>query len=128
LVRSGFYIGAHSLDHPLFADLGQEDQISQYRDSLSFVQREFGLNHGLFSFPFTDDGVLSSFFRTLSAEGMPALDASFGTAGLKEELVAFHFQRVPMEVKKVPASRLLKGEYLYFLLKRLFGKHKKTRE
>jgi hypothetical protein len=59
---------------------------------------------------------------------MPALDASFGTAGLKEDPVDFNFQRVPMEIKKIPASRILKGEYTYYLLKSLLGRNKMTRE
>jgi peptidoglycan/xylan/chitin deacetylase (PgdA/CDA1 family) len=128
LARSGFYIGAHSNDHPLFTDLPQDEQISQYRDSLTMLQREFGLTYGLFSFPFTDDGVSPSFFNAISAEGMPPLDATFGTAGLKEDPVDFHYQRVPMEIKNIPASRLLKGEYTYYLLKGLFGRNKMIRE
>ena len=128
LARSGFYIGAHGKDHPLFTDLAQDEQISQYRDSLTQVQQEFLLTDGLFSFPFTDDGVSSSFFTKLSVEGMPPLDATFGTAGLKEDPVDFHFQRIPMEMKKIPASRILKGEYIYYLLKGLLGRNKISRE
>ncbi len=105
-----------------------DEQISQYRDSLTLVQQEFGLTYGLFSFPFTDDGVSASFFEALSAEGMPPLDATFGTAGLKEDPVDFHIQRVPMEIENIPASRLLKGEYAYYLIKGLFGRNKITRE
>jgi peptidoglycan/xylan/chitin deacetylase (PgdA/CDA1 family) len=127
LVQTGFYFGAHSKDHPLFKDLVQDDQVTQYRDSLTMIQQEFGLTYGLFSFPFTDDGVTSSFFNALSAEGMPPLDTTFGTAGLKEDPVDFHFQRIPMEIKKLPASRILKGEYLYYLLKGLLGKDKISR-
>jgi peptidoglycan/xylan/chitin deacetylase (PgdA/CDA1 family) len=128
LARSGFYIGAHSKDHPLFTDLAKDEQISQYRESLELVQQEFRLTYGLFSFPFTDEGVSASFFEALSADGMPPLDATFGTAGLKEDTVDFHIQRVPMEIGNIPASRLLKGEYAYFLLKGLFAKNKKNRE
>jgi len=128
LAHAGFYIGAHSKDHPLFTDLARDEQISQYQDSLALVQREFGLTYGLFSFPFTDNGVSASFFEALSAEGMPDLDATFRTAGLKEDTVDFNFQRVPMEIKKTPASRILKGEYTYYLLKSLLGRNKETRE
>lgn len=127
LARSGFYIGAHSKDHPLFKNLAQDEQIEQYKDSLGLVQQEFRINEGLFSFPFTDDGVSASFFTALSAEGMPPLDATFGTAGLKEDPVDFHFQRIPMEVKKIPASRILRGEYTYYLMKKLVGRNKMRR-
>jgi len=127
LAQTGFYIGAHSKDHPLFKELAQDEQLTQYQDSLTMVQQAFGLTYGLFSFPFTDDGVTAAFFDALSAEGMPPLDATFGTSGLKEDPVDFHFQRIPMEIKKLPASRILKGEYLYYLLKGLLGKNKISR-
>jgi len=127
LAGTGFYIGAHSKDHPLFAELGEEEQIFQYRDSLTLVQQEFGLPYGLFSFPFTDDGVSASFFAALSREGMPPLDATFGTAGLKMDPVDFHFQRVPMEMNRFPASLMVKGEYTYYLLKGLLGRSEITR-
>jgi peptidoglycan/xylan/chitin deacetylase (PgdA/CDA1 family) len=128
LARSGFYIGAHSKDHPLFSELAHKAQMAQYRDSLSFVQREFGLAHGLFSFPFTDDGVPSSFFQALSADGMPSVDATFGTAGLKLDPMGSHFQRIPMEKGRSPASRVLKGEYIYYLLKGMLGRNTISRE
>ena len=128
LAHSGFYIGAHSKDHPLFSDLEEDEQISQYRDSLKLVQKEFGISDGLFSFPFTDEGVSVSFFDALSADGFPQLDATFGTAGLKEDSVDFHFQRIPMEINKYAASRILKGEYTYYLIKGLLGRNKINRE
>jgi peptidoglycan/xylan/chitin deacetylase (PgdA/CDA1 family) len=128
LARSGFYIGAHGTDHPLFNELDGAHQLAQFRDSLSMVQQEFGLSYGLFSFPFTDHGVPSSFFAALSGEGMPPLDATFGTAGLKRDPLSFHFQRVPMEVGQFPAARLLKGEYLYYMLKGLTSRNEITRE
>ena len=128
LAQSGFYIGAHSSDHPLFNELDEAHQLVQFRDSLSMLMKEFRLGYGLFSFPFTDHGVSSSFFAALSGEGMPPVDATFGTAGLKRDPVAFHFQRVPMEVGRFPAARLLKGEYIYYLLKGLMGRNEITRE
>jgi peptidoglycan/xylan/chitin deacetylase (PgdA/CDA1 family) len=128
LARSGFYIGAHGSDHPLFADLSLDEQLSQYRDSLSRVQQEFGLPYGLFSFPFTDDGVSSSFFTAITGEEMPEMDATFGTAGLKKDPVEFHYQRVPMESDNCPASLRLKGEYAYYLLKGLIGRNTITRK
>jgi peptidoglycan/xylan/chitin deacetylase (PgdA/CDA1 family) len=128
LAGSGFYIGAHGCDHPLFAGLGQAERLTQYRKSLTRVREAFRLSYGLFSFPFTDDGVPCSFFAAISSEGMPPVDATFGTAGLKREPIELHYQRIPMEVGRLPASRLLKGEYAYYLLKALLDRNKITRE
>jgi peptidoglycan/xylan/chitin deacetylase (PgdA/CDA1 family) len=128
LANSGFYIGAHSKDHPLFKDLAQDEQVSQYRDSLSRVQTAFGIGYGMFSFPFTDEGVPASFFDSLSAGGMPPLDATFGTAGLKEDPVNFHFQRLPMEMNRWPGSLTVKGEYTCYLIRELMGRNKIARK
>ena len=128
LAGSGFYIGAHSCNHPLFAGLELEEQLIQYRESLTRVREAFRLTYGLFSFPFTDDGVPTSFFASLSSEGMPPVDATFGTAGLKKDPIDLHFQRIPMEAGRLPASRLLKGEYAYYLLKAMLGRNTIIRE
>ena len=75
-----------------------------------------------FAFPFTDHGVSNEFFRL--AKSRKVFDISFGTAGLKEDEFPFHFQRFPMEGTGLGASQLIKGEYFYYILKRLIGKHK----
>lgn len=124
LANKGFYIGAHSKDHPLFTHLTREDMLMQYRVSMEFVQKEFGTGYGIFSFPFSDDGVPATFFEEIKGEGMPPLDASFGTAGLKKDPVPFHHHRIPMEAGRAPARRLLRGEYLYYLAKGLVRKNK----
>ena len=127
LANMGFYIGAHSKDHPLFAELRPPDRLFQYRESMEFVQKELGTGYGIFSFPFSDDGVPASFFEEIKREGMPPLDASFGTAGLKKDPVHSHYQRIPMEAGRGPVRRLLRGEYLYYLAKGPVGKNKIVR-
>jgi len=128
LSDQGFYIGAHSMDHPLFANLRLEDMLEQYRESMEYVRLEIGGKFGIFSFPFTDDGVPGRFFEKIMGEDMPPLDASFGSAGLKKDPVPFHHQRIEMEVGHVPARTLLRGEYLYYLAKGLVGKNWIERE
>ena len=51
------------------------------------------------------------------------MDATFGTAGLKNDPVDSHHQRIPMEMNRLPASLMIKGEYTYYLLKGLFGRN-----
>jgi peptidoglycan/xylan/chitin deacetylase (PgdA/CDA1 family) len=123
LAGQGFYIGAHSKDHPAFAELPLDDCLVQYRGSMEFVLQEFGTTYGIFSFPFSDDGVPAEFFRRITQQGMPPLDASFGTAGLKNDPVPFHHHRIQMETGRVPARRLIRGEYLYYMAKGLIGKN-----
>jgi len=123
LVEKGFFIGSHSKDHPRFGDINPQNRLTQYRESMEYLQKNPGSSYGLFSFPFSDDGVPARFFKELRKEGMPRLDASFGSAGLKNDPMDFHHQRIPMEAGRAGASRLIHGEYLYYLLKSIAGKN-----
>ena len=50
---------------------------------------------------------------------------SFGTSGLKDENLDFHFQRIPMEYSsKYSAKTIIKGELFYYILKRFINKNK----
>jgi peptidoglycan/xylan/chitin deacetylase (PgdA/CDA1 family) len=123
LANQGFYIGAHSKDHPVFTEIDPGDRLIQYRESMAYIQKELDTGYGIFSFPFSDHGVPGEFFELIRAGGMPRLDASFGTAGLKRDPVPFHYQRIQMETGKAPARQLVRGEYLYYLTKGLAGKN-----
>jgi len=123
----GFYIGAHSKDHPHFALLSPTDRLIQFKESMEFLQDGMDLKYGIFSFPFSDDGVPADFFSAMRKQGMPGLDASFGTAGLKNDPVNNHFHRVQMETRKASALQIIKGEYLYYLGKGPVGKNELKR-
>ena len=72
----------------------------------------------LFSFPFSDDAISKDFFIEINKEEI----TSFGSAGLKDEDLDFHFQRIPMEYsKKYSAKQIIKGELFYHILKKIFG-------
>src|SRR5262245_56748590 len=68
LIRMGFSIGAHSVDHPLYAELSLEEQLDQTRRSMRFVRERFGLGYGAFAFPHGDRDVSARFFDQLSSE------------------------------------------------------------
>lgn len=117
LSEKGFLIGSHSKDHPRFSKLSPQERILQYKESMEWLDKELGLGYGIFSFPFSDDGVPSAFFDEIRSGGMPQLHASFGTAGLKTDPLPFHHQRILMEEGGDSGRRYLKGEYLYYMLK-----------
>lgn len=125
LSNQGFLIGSHSKDHPPFAELDPAERLDQYMESMDLIHKELGTEYGMFSFPFTDDGVPAEFFERIRQEYMPRLDASFGTAGLKKDPLPFHHQRIQMETGRTPARRYLRGEYLYYLLKGPVGKNRR---
>jgi peptidoglycan/xylan/chitin deacetylase (PgdA/CDA1 family) len=119
LIRDGFTIGAHSVDHPLYASLSLDEQISQTVDSLNAVRRTFGLSYGAFAFPHSDTNVSREFFDKLSATGL--LDVSFGTAGLIHDSVPAHFQRFSLEAPLEEAQRILAFQLVRRLRKNITG-------
>ena len=122
LEAQGFYIGAHSIDHPHYHLLPLEEQLRQTHESMAYVQKYFQLTHKLFAFPFTDFGVPAAFFHSVFESNR--LDLSFGTAGLKKDTFARNLQRVPMEKGRQSAKKIIHSEYLYYFLKALIGKNR----
>ncbi len=126
LMEQGFTIGSHSLDHPLYKDIEEAEQIRQTRASQEFINKKFNPEIKTFAFPFTDDGVKASFFKTIQNETI--IDLSFGTAGLKNDAVPFHLQRFPVEEFPIQMHELVSAEYFYYFGKSFFGKNKIVRE
>ncbi|HRN41610.1 MAG TPA: polysaccharide deacetylase family protein [Vicingus sp.] len=122
LILQGFTIGAHSKNHPLYNMLSEEDQLKQTLESLDFLKNEFQLEYSVFSFPFTDDGVGKEFFKKIESK----VDITFGSAGIKKDSISFNLQRIPMETN-LSAEKIIKTQYFYCLLKKIFKKNIITR-
>ncbi len=125
LIDQGFYIGAHSHDHPEYRLVSLSEQLKQTFTSIDFLTAKFNLPYRWFAFPFTDEGVSRKFFDEIYHE--EKIQLSFGSAGLKHDSFRQHLQRFPMEGTLQPAEELIKNEYLYYLAKIPFGKNKITR-
>lgn len=122
LLKTGFSIGSHSIDHPLYADIPLEEQIRQTIVAQDFLRTAFQLDYKVFAFPFSDNGVKRDFFEKIIAE--ENFDLTFGGAGLKKDVIERNLQRFPMETQGLPsAHRMIATEYLYYLLKLPFGKN-----
>jgi peptidoglycan/xylan/chitin deacetylase (PgdA/CDA1 family) len=128
LQAQGFLFGAHSMDHPEYRFLPEEEQIRQTRESSLFLSENFGTENRIFSFPFTDYGVSRNFFETVYRPGDSLLDFSFGCAGLKKEDFPRHRQRIPFEKGRMEAREIISAELLYFLLKSAAGKNRTIRK
>jgi peptidoglycan/xylan/chitin deacetylase (PgdA/CDA1 family) len=123
LIADGFTIGAHSLDHPLYAKLDLQTQKQQTKESIDLLVNQFDLTYRLFAFPFTDYGVPLELFKWIHDEKQPIADLTFGTAGLKASAIPNHYQRLPMErYVQRPKDRIM-GEYLYYNLLKTFNRH-----
>jgi peptidoglycan/xylan/chitin deacetylase (PgdA/CDA1 family) len=105
LMRLGFAIGAHSHDHPLYADLALSEQLAQTETSMEGLASRFALPIRAFAFPHSDAGVGPEFFRRVFSGGL--LQVSFGTGGMVPHFHPRNLQRVSMEKTSAPAAAIL---------------------
>jgi peptidoglycan/xylan/chitin deacetylase (PgdA/CDA1 family) len=116
LVDWGFEIGGHSPEHADFSLLDTEAIITRVKASIEDLQQRFGTSNSYFSFPFTSCAVPGEVIKTLMEEHH--VKALLGTSGLKKTGKQGFIQRIPMEEFDMPALEALKGEYLYYILKK----------
>lgn len=122
LLEKGFTFGSHSLNHPLFKDLSFNQQKTQITESFSFLSKQFSLKNKFFSFPFSDDKVKNNLFKWMTEVEQCKL--TFGISGLKKDASKFHLHRIQMENNFDSAEKIVKTEYLYYILKIPFLKNK----
>lgn len=121
LVRLGFQLGAHSMDHPEFFRMEVRKMASQVSKSMKDIRERFYVKTNCFAFPFTSDGIPERVIDEILDEGIAKV--LFGTAGLKNTKRSHFIQRTPMEAMGLSANRVLKSEYLYYLLKAPLGQN-----
>lgn len=119
LLNNGFDIGSHSSNHRQYNNLSTNEQITETISSINYLQENFNIKHKSFSFPFTDFEVSNEFFEAIKQH----IEISFGTAGIKLDSIKNNFQRIPIEEFNISAQKIVKTEYLYFVLLKLIGKH-----
>ena len=125
LIKKGFTFGSHSSDHPLFADIPLEEQIRQTVESTKEITAMFNLPYKVFSFPFSDSGVHTDFFR--KTDDAVHFDLTFGCAGMKKDGIHNHLQRIPVEYYDLTFRKRIKRDFFYYILKAPFGTNKVKR-
>jgi len=118
LLSKGFSLGAHSHDHPLYADIPLAQQLAQTRTSVRLLETRFDMRPRAFAFPHTDSGVEEAFFTEVFSGLM--LDITFGTAGLVAHFHPRNIERVRMEKTSAPAAQILAHQFaraMYFRLR-----------
>ncbi len=121
LIKKGFGIGSHSVDHPRFRTIDLSQQKVQLENSFKFLEEKFDVSERLFSFPFGDEDVKAELFDWMYTERKCKL--SFGVSGIKNDYCPFHLHRIPMDECQVEPREFIKSEYLYFMLKSIFNKN-----
>ena len=121
----GFYIGAHSVDHPYFQTLSLEEQVAQVIKSCQYVNELLGTPGCCFSFPHSDLGISQELFDTLQPMDIPLL---FGIQNQKTELKNKMVHRFNAERPEIKFSRQIKGLLLLLWLQNLRGRNQVNRK
>lgn len=124
LLKRGFTIGAHSVSHPVYQQMSTKAQLEETLLDVAALREKFGSNAiSTFAFPFSDLDIELLFFEMLQDEG---ISRCFGGSGLKTDIRA-NLPRFPMEKTTEPATRILRQEYAWYLLKSIFGRDRMRR-
>ena len=105
LIDKGFEIGAHSIDHPRFSEITEEEQYHQIVESINFLQQTFKIPHRTFAFPFSDDGLDENFFNKIFSEYK--IDVIFALKGLIEDFSPRIIQRLWAEANNDNMRKIL---------------------
>lgn len=119
LKDQGFSIGAHSVNHPEFWNISEEEQLNEVRSSMNWITEKINPAIKTFAFPFSDSGAAKSVLQTIEKENICTI--TFGTAGVKYDEMRTHFQRYPVEVSG-DFKENVKAEFVYFELRKRIGK------
>ncbi len=122
LKNAGFYIGGHSVDHPLYSEIAFKEQISQTDSSINFVKERFNVDYKIFAFPHSDKGIKSNFFKKVLEEDKIA-DLIFANSGIKKDIDPRIIQRVSLENPGKLISKVIISEHLYSTFNKLTGNY-----
>lgn len=116
LMKQGFSIGAHSIDHPLYSELSLDEQLAQTLDSVGWLSSRFHYDCEAFAFPYRDAGISPEFFEKAFADGR--LKVSFGTSGMHRHFFKRNLTRCTMEDPGHRAAEILGREFAVTLLRK----------
>ena len=112
LVKDGFSVGAHSIDHPRFNSIPVAEQKRQIKESINFIEEQLGITQKTFAFPFDDLGVTKEIYNDIEDIAL-----YFGTSGINTGSVLNSYQRTVIEGKG-EMNRIIRNEYAYYIIKK----------
>lgn len=119
MMRDGFAIGAHGIDHTHYGVLTLEQQLEQTRISMQALQQRFGVTERAFAFPLSDAGVSPAFFEEIARQNL--VDVTFGTGGIGQS-GHFHYQRFSMDNTSASAPSIVNYQCLRHWALMTFGR------
>ena len=109
LMQSGFSIGAHSIDHPLYSELSIEEQLSQTLGSMQQLSKAFDFSCNSFAFPYKDADISKEFFKKAFAQEQ--LKVTFGIGNIINYNWVRNLPRFSMERTDLPAEKILARQF-----------------
>ncbi|MFT3980374.1 MAG: polysaccharide deacetylase family protein [Ferruginibacter sp.] len=120
LHKRGFTIGAHSMDHPYYALLDEQDQVDQTIRSVHYVKELLRTDTCHFSFPHSDAVVSQKVIGQINEQMNGLL---FGIQNQKAELHNNILHRFNAERPETSAAELVKGQLLLNRIQQAAGKN-----
>lgn len=117
LIGKGFTVGSHSIDHPLYANIGFDEQVRQTLESTRWTRETYRLDYGAFAFPHMDKNVEERFYAKIRESGL--VDISFGTGGMINRRFSRHQQRFSLEKPLLPAESIINIQYAKKIMGRI---------
>ena len=115
LINCGMSIGAHSINHPIYADISLDEQIHQTQACMESLTRKFPIRSKAFAFPHSDKMVTKAFFDFVYKHHI--IDISFGTSSPAHDRFPFNYQRFSVEDSHYTADQFVARNRL----KRIYG-------
>ena len=109
LLKKGFDLGAHSVDHPNYSELSLDEQLAQTIESTKFISAQYDYQCNTFAFPYTDSGISPEFYQRAFSGNI--LKASFGIGGITRGNFIRHLPRFTMERTSLPAGQILARQF-----------------
>jgi len=101
LQAMGWQIGGHSVSHPHYNAITEEEQKKQTEQCMAEIAKHLSIENRLFAYPFGEEGQVST----------QSFDAVFGTRNLRQAQSPM-YNRVWMEGYHYSAKSIIIGEYL----------------
>jgi peptidoglycan/xylan/chitin deacetylase (PgdA/CDA1 family) len=119
LIKTGFFVGSHSIDHPRYIELSDEEKLYQTVESVRIIRQQFNLEYGVFAFPHSDANISLSLLAKIHGSGI--VNATFGNQGMLKESFPNHMQRFSLEKHQKSAREIIKMNYCRRIYKNAIG-------
>ncbi|MBN1603708.1 MAG: polysaccharide deacetylase family protein [Chitinispirillaceae bacterium] len=120
LLKMGFTVGGHSIDHPYYSNLSLSEQLHQTISSVQYLRDRHSLNYGVFAFPHSDAGVTKELFNQIFSSGI--VDITFGTAGMTHSCIPQHLQRFSAEKPIWPIYMIIQKQKFRKIIRNLHAR------